>query len=543
MWRNHKKVSFNINQMNKALQPLLYAILIVGGIFIGKYLSNPNLTKGIVGGGNITGIRKVNDVLQYIEDDYVDTINESDLVNSSIEALLQSLDPHSAFIPAEEYASANDGLQGNFEGVGIEFHIQDDSVMVVSVVPGGPSDEVGVHSGDRIVKVNDNDFTGAAMTNDSVMHTLRGPGGTEVKVTIFRRNHGLLNVTIKRGQIPLNSLDASYFLNANTGYIKLSRFGATTYDEFHEALLTLKKGGMQNLVLDLRGNPGGYMDAAVDIADEFLPRGKMIVYTKGRSRPKAEYKATAKGDFETGNVYLLIDEGSASASEIVAGALQDWDRATIIGRRSFGKGLVQEQANLPDGSAIRLTVSRYYTPTGRSIQKPYAHGMEEYNNELYDRYKHGEMLDKDSIHFPDSLKYKTPGGKTVFGGGGIMPDYFVPIDTTTRNDLYEQLLGSGIINDEAYSYVDANRKALEKYIGVREFLKDFVLPETVITNMLHRAEEEKFKFNAADVAASKKQISLLCTALIARQIWRTEGYFRVINEKDKTISRALELIK
>ncbi len=529
--------------MNKALQPIIYAVLIVGGIFVGKYLANPEITQNIVSPGKVSGFRKVGDVLKYIEDEYVDTIQETELVNSSIVSMLENLDPHSAFIPAEDFADANEGLQGNFEGVGIEFHIQDDSVMVVAVVPGGPSDEVGIQAGDRIVKVDGENFTGPKITNDSVMHTLRGEGGTMVKVEIFRRNsNGLITINIKRGQIPLNSLDASYLLTPQTGYIKLSRFGATTFDEFHKALLDLKQKGMQNLVLDLRGNPGGYMDAAVDIADEFLEKSKMIVYTKGRSRPKQEYKATSKGDFEKGKVYLLIDEGSASASEIVAGALQDWDKATIIGRRSFGKGLVQEQANLPDGSAIRLTVARYYTPTGRSIQKPYEHGYSEYNNEVYERYKHGELLEKDSIKFPDSLKFKTPGGKTVYGGGGIMPDYFVPLDTSFRNNLYEQLLGAGLINNAVYDYVDGNRKYLNSFIGIKEYMEGFVLPDNYLKSILAKAEKEKIQYKPNELAGCKNQIAMLSKALIARQIWRTDGYYRILNQQDKTITKALELV-
>ncbi|HQX69038.1 MAG TPA: S41 family peptidase, partial [Bacteroidia bacterium] len=464
------------SDQKKNFQPLWYALLITVGIVIGV-----SLNSSFKGGTNILfsrsasgGFNKINDVVNYIRQEYVDTINQQELVNSSITQILQNLDPHSSYIPADELKSVNEPLEGNFEGIGIEFHIQYDTIMVVSTIAGGPSETIGLRPGDRIVEVDKKKVAGIGIKNEDVFKYLRGQEGTKVALKVKRSGiEKLLDFTIVRGKIPIRSIETSFMANANTGFIKISRFSATTYDEFMEAVEALKKQGMQNLILDLRGNPGGYLDAATMLADEFLPDKKLIVYTEGKARPRKNYYATEKGDFEKGKVFVLIDEGSASASEILAGALQDWDRAEIIGRRSFGKGLVQEQTLFPDGSAMRLTVARYYTPTGRSIQKPYKNGYMAYEEEVYDRFKHGEMVNADSTHFNDSLKYTTPGGKIVYGGGGIMPDVFIPIDTTADNEFARSVFGLGLVSRFSYDYTDKHRNKLNTYKSIDEYIKNF----------------------------------------------------------------------
>ena len=439
--------------------PLLLSVVLCFGIYVGTRLQGPSGAGSSFFTLSPTGFDKISDIITYIEQEYVDTVDKDKLMDLSIEKMLQSLDPHSSYITAADLNAANEPLEGNFEGIGVEFHIQDDTIMVVSAISGGPSEAVGLRSGDRIVEVNDTLVAGIGINNNDVMRKLRGQGGTKVKVKVFRRGTPkLISFTITRGKIPIYSLDAAFMANPKTGYIRISRFAATTYDEFMQAAEKLSQKGMSKMIIDLRGNPGGYLDAATKIADEFIADGKSIVYTEGKSRPRADYDATAGGKFEDFPVVVLIDEGSASASEILAGALQDWDRASIVGRRSFGKGLVQEQTVLPDGSAIRLTIARYYTPTGRSIQKPYKDGYEQYNNELSERFAHQELLNLDSIKFPDSLKYTTPKGKVVYGGGGIMPDVFVPLDTTdSSNPFLNIALAGGELTDFAYDYVDKNR--------------------------------------------------------------------------------------
>lgn len=433
--------------------------MLAAGIYIGMRMSEPYRSSRGFFTFRTGQFNKLNDVINYISNEYVDTVNSRALVESTIEDMLHQLDPHSSYIPGEDLQAMNEPLEGNFDGIGVEFHIQDDTIMVVSALAGGPSEQLGIQAGDRIIRVEGKNVGGIKITNTQVMQLLRGPSGTMVKVTILRRSTGqTIDFTIKRGKIPIYSVDVGYMLNRETGYIKIGHFADKTYDEYLKAFADLKEKGMQNLILDLRGNPGGYLKTAIQIADEYLPDGKMIVYTEGRNRPKETFRATSRGFFEEGALVILIDEGSASASEIVSGAVQDWDRATIVGRRSFGKGLVQEQSEFPDGSAVRLTVARYYTPTGRSIQKPYTAGYEQYETELLSRYQHGELLSQDSIKFADSLRYTTPGGKIVYGGGGIMPDVFVPLDTAGISDYYSEANGKGLINQFAYDYLDLHRR-------------------------------------------------------------------------------------
>lgn len=534
--------SENTKKHNRFL-PLIFALLLATGIFIGSRMGNSFITSRTFFMPRTNQFNKLSDVINYIQNEYVDTINQKQLVDVSIEQLLQHLDPHSAYITSEDLQAANEPLEGNFEGIGIEFHIQDDTIMVVTTISGGPSDMVGIMPGDRIVKVDGKNVGGIGITNNDVFQKLRGPGGTKVKISILRRSiPKLIDFVITRGKIPIYSIDVSYKVDANTGYIKISRFAATTYDEFKTALQSLKKQGVTQLIIDLRGNPGGYLDAATKLADEFLPGKRMIVYTEGKSRPKAEYEATAAGDFETGKVVVLIDEGSASAAEILAGALQDWDRATIVGRRSFGKGLVQEQTVLSDGSAIRLTVARYYTPTGRSIQKSYTNGYEAYQHELIDRINHGELESADSIKLTDTLKYKTPGGKIVYGGGGIMPDVFVALDTTENSSFFNELLSTNAMGKFVYDYVDRNRSSLRTFKDFRSYNDQFTINDKLFNEFLAFAEKQGVKKSAEGVALSGKVIRVELKAFIGRQLFKNEGFYPVLSEIDNTFKKAVQLI-
>ncbi|MBK5285114.1 MAG: peptidase S41, partial [Bacteroidia bacterium] len=379
--------------------------------------------------------------------------------------------------------------------------------------------------------------------NEDVLKMLRGKGGTKVNVSILRRGfNDLLEFNITRDKIPLTSVDAAYLVTPEIGYIRVSQFAANTYDEYMDHFMALKEKGMEKLILDLRGNPGGYLNMAIKIADEFLPENKLIVYTKGKSKPEEKYFSTRRGYFEEGDLAVLIDEGSASASEIVSGALQDWDRATIIGRRSFGKGLVQEQSSLPDGSAIRLTIARYYTPTGRSIQKPYGEGYEKYSRDYAERLAHGELENADSIHFADSLKFQTPSGKAVYGGGGIMPDVFVPLDTSYFSEFFTDVIGKGILSQFAYDYVDRNRKTLSKFGSFEKFNAAFSVTDEIYNNLVKYAFAQKAAHDEKGIKRSAEKIKLNLKALIARQFWKRDGYFPVLNSGDATMKKAVSIL-
>jgi len=523
--------------------PIAFAVVLGAGLYLGSRLNVPFIRERSIFSTE-NKFNKFSDVLGYIQQEYVDTVDRDALVNLSIEKMLQSLDPHSSYIPAEDLKEANEPLEGNFEGIGIEFHIQSDTIMVVSAISGGPSESVGLRAGDRIVMVDDTVVAGVNISNTEVMQKLRGPGGTKVIVKIARRGvPKLLEFTIKRGKIPIYSLDASFLINDSTGYFKISRFAATTYDEFMQASMNLKNKGMKQMIIDLRGNPGGYLDAATKLADEFLSDKKTVVYTEGKSRPRTNYEATSTGEFENAKVVVMVDEGSASASEILAGALQDWDRATIVGRRTFGKGLVQEQTVLPDGSALRLTIARYYTPTGRSIQKPYKDGYDEYNNELLNRFDHNELLSADSIHFPDSLKFTTPGGKIVYGGGGIMPDVFVPIDTSGRNNNFLiEVINAGLISQFSYDYVDENRVQLKKYATYKDFENNFVVDDQIYAAFVKSALAKDIKRNEKDINDAAPYLKNQLKAFISRQVFKNDGFYPVLLKVDKTFQRALEEI-
>jgi carboxyl-terminal processing protease len=523
--------------------PVIFALVLILGIFIGSTF-HPTNTTDILAFNGKNKSNKIDEVVNYVKSQYVDTIKEDQLIDKTIEAMLQNLDPHSAYISAAELSSTNEPLQGNFEGIGVEFNVVDDTIRVIAAIPGGPSEKVGVEAGDKVIKVDGKLVAGVKITNKQVMEKLKGTGGTKVKVSMMRGGKPkLLDFTITRGTIPIYSIDVAYMVSPKTGYIKISRFAATTYDEYMGAFEKLQKQGMQQLIIDLRGNGGGYLDTAVDIADEFLAEGKEVVYTIGKARPRTDYKATSKGNFEHGKLTVLIDDGSASASEILSGALQDNDRATIIGRRSFGKGLVQEQSEFTDGSAIRLTIARYYTPTGRCIQKSYANGLEAYYGEADSRYEHGELENADSIKINDSLKFKTPSGKIVYGGGGITPDVFVPLDTTGRTIYLSEILYNGIVNDFAFQYSDKERTKLKAYKTIENYNKSFEITPGILNDFIAFAEKNKVKRNDKEIKESEGIIKNQIKALIARNIWNNEGFYEVIQTQDNVLKKAVQLMK
>jgi carboxyl-terminal processing protease len=523
--------------------PIAFALVLIAGILTGYYLlrssfvQNYALLKGVHGKSTLT------ELIRYIDKNYVDSVDTKKLNDEAIIGMLLSLDPHSVYIPASEFADANDPLMGNFEGIGIQFKIECDTVMVINTIPGGPSEKVGLLAGDRIVKVDDKSIAGVKIQNDKVMKLLKGQKGTKVKVGIFRKGlKKLIDFTITRDVIPTWSIDISYAVNENIGYVKISKFSATTGDELHKALVDLKDKGVRKLILDLRGNSGGYLQEAITVADEFLPDNKLIVYTQGLHRPKQVANSTSEGVWDDLPVVVLIDEGSASASEIVSGAIQDNDRGTIIGRRSFGKGLVQEQVSLSDGSALRLTVARYYTPTGRSIQKPYSKGAEDYYMEYYHRMQDGELENADSVKLNDSLKYKTPGGKTVYGGGGIMPDIFIPVERNAALKFYNESVNKGILYQFAFDYTDRNRATLKSYKNAAQFDKLFNISNNLFNEYAAYAEKSGIKYSPAETAASQKHVSDLMKSYIARNLFDSEGFYPIFLRTDNAFIKAMEVL-
>lgn len=490
-------------------------------------------------------LRKFSNALSAISNLYVDTINEKKLVEHSIVAMLKELDPHSSYIPREEVERVNEPLEGSFEGVGIQFQLLEDTLLVVQTIAGAPAEKVGVQAGDRIVYIGDELIAGVKIQNSDIMKKLRGPKGTEVMVKIKRgQQPELMEFLITRDKIPIYSIDANYMIGKDIGYIKINNFGATTVEEFQNAFHKLKKEGMKHLVLSLQGNGGGYLNAAYQLADEFLSNDKLIVYTQGLNQPKAVMTATSQGNFEQGKLIVLVDEYSASASEIVSGAVQDWDRGIVIGRRTFGKGLVQRQLPLVDGSMLRLTTARYYTPTGRCIQKPYKDGVDKYEKDLLNRFKHGELLHADSIHFPDSLQYETLQLKRkVYGGGGIMPDIFVPFDTTRYTDYHRKIVARGILNKVAFQFVDQNRKDLtKKHSKFEKFDKDFETNDEILSQLKSEAEKVKIEFNQEQFDLAKPLMRLQVKALIARDLWTMNEYYRVIDVENESLQKAIEIL-
>jgi len=487
---------------------------------------------------------KFDEVMWYVDKHYVDTIDQQQLEDEAVATMIEDLDPHSIYISQDEFNTVNDPLLGSFEGIGVQFRIENDTVAIVNVIKGGPSEKVGIMAGDRFVTVNDSLVASPKLKNDDVMHLLKGPKGTKVKVGVYRRGvEGLMDYTITRDVIPTYSVDIAYMLDESIGYLKLSKFSATTYDEFKRGIRKLQSQGMKQLIFDLRGNSGGYLNAAVDIADEFLPRGSMIVYTEGRNRPRRDMKARHRGILENMPVVVLIDSESASASEIVAGALQDNDRGTIIGRRSFGKGLVQEQIMLSDNSAIRLTVARYYTPTGRSIQKPYSDDHEKYMLESYERYENGELFSEDSIHFADSLKYTTPKGKTVYGGGGIMPDIYVPLVNDSTEYYFNRIVNLGLLYQYAFDYTDRHRQELGRYKTVEAFNKSFHVTDAMFKELVKKAEEKGIKGSDVQKQVARREANILLKAYIARNLFDDEGFYPIYAPMDEVLQRAIEELK
>jgi carboxyl-terminal processing protease len=526
--------------------PMLMGITLVGGMLIGATFFGGTKSLNSLG----RGYTKYREILQLIENNYVDTVNTDELVDYSIEKMLEKLDPHTAYMNPQDAIAARSQLEGGFDGIGVEFNIYKDTVYVVTPLAGGPSETAGILSGDKIIKVDDKLLGGAKLENSAVFKTLRGKRGTQVKLTILRKGDKQpKEFTITRDRIPTYSVDASYMIDAKTGYIKVNRFSETTYDEFKTALASLKSQGMTQLMLDLRNNPGGYMDRATNMLDEFISGNKLLVYTDGKdNRYDRQTHARFTGQFEEGPLVVLIDEGSASASEIVSGALQDHDRALIAGRRSFGKGLVQMPVTLSDGSELRLTISRYYTPSGRSIQKPYVPGQEgDYEKDLELRSKRGEYYIADSIKNDPKLKFKTDGGRIVYGGGGITPDYFIPRDSSWQTPYLVQLYGKNIVREFAMEYTNENRKKLEK-MPFDEFDRTVTIGDEQLNRLIEIATDEGIKFNEKEYNRSKSYIRTQVKALVARSVYQKNNksgqnneFFRVISQNDETYQKALKL--
>ncbi len=489
---------------------------------------------------------KLQRALQFIHFAYIDELDDETLVEDAIRGILKELDPHSAYLSADELRRANEPLEGSFEGIGIQFNLINDTIIVVSPIPGGPSEKVGIMTGDKIVKINGEPSYGSQINNEFVQQQLRGERGSKVDVAIFRAgSKDLLDFTITRDRIPINSMDAAFMATPEIGYIKLNRFSRTTMREYQEATKDLFDQGMKHLILDLNYNSGGYLDVARDLADQFLESGQLIVYTEGHAAPRQELKSTFRGNFKEGKVVVLINEGSASASEIVAGALQDWDRGLLVGRRSFGKGLVQRPFDLPDGSAIRLTTAAYHTPTGRSIQKPYDEGSEKYYKDLSERLSSGELVSQENITFPDSLRYYTKHNqRIVFGGGGIMPDFFIPLDTTRVSDFYSRLVRRGIMNNFGIEYTNRHRVSLSgSYPDVDTFIDRFDVGDELFDELIAYAADNDLVPEDDELQDSADVLRNQLKGLIARNLFDFGAYTQVMIQNDDAFLKAIEIIE
>ncbi|HEY4156178.1 MAG TPA: S41 family peptidase [Puia sp.] len=517
--------------------PLLFAVVMVLGMLIGFRLY-PNVHTG---GFFKTGkLNRVQEVLDIINSKYVDTVYADSLSEDAIDGMLGHLDPHSYFIPAVDREEMNEDLQGNFEGIGVEFQILSDTVNVTNILSGGPSDRAGLQVGDQFIKVNDSLVAGNGITAEKIKKMLRGPGASIAHLDLLREHTRKL-IDVARGTIPLPALDAAYMLNKESGYIRINKFSRTTYQEFQTALDKLLKQGLKKLVLDIRGNGGGIVDEAVNMADEFLGNDELIVYTEGRKSPRKEYHAQRPGNFETGKLILLVDEGTASASEILAGALQDWDRASIVGRRTFGKGLVQEPFMLSDGSELRLTIAHYYTPLGRSIQKPYNNGREAYDDEVIERFHNGEAIHGDTSTTHPGPVYKTPAGRLVYGGGGITPDVFVGFDTNRISKSITSLYVNGTLGNYIYEYYRYHLSEFRQFRDEADFSARFNKDDELWAGLSNYVKKDSVSL-ASISPGDKALLQTRIRALLARLIWRTEGYFMVMNQKDPVIKKALELL-
>ena len=523
--------------------PIIIAVSIVAGIFIGTFYANR--FSGSPQGIGMTGSsNKVNGLLRIIDDQYVDTVNMSELIDDAMPQILRELDPHSSYIPAKDLQAVNDDLRGSFSGIGVQFTIQQDTIHISDVISGGPSEKVGIMPGDRIVEIDDSAFVGKIVTNNESMKRLKGPKGSEVKLGIFRQGEKeLLHFTIIRDDIPNKSIKAAYMINDQYGYINIEKFGETTYPEMLIALAQLHQQSCKGVIIDLRGNTGGYMGAAIQMVNEFLPKGKLIVYTEGRKCPREDYPSNGTGSSQQMPLIVLLDEGSASASEIFAGAIQDNDRGTIIGRRSFGKGLVQQPIEFNDGSAIRLTIARYYTPSGRCIQKPYHKGKDEnYELDIINRYEHGEFFSQDSIKQDESHIYYTSLGRPVYGGGGIMPDIFVPQDTTGVTSYFSMAVNRGLTIQFSFQYTDKNRQKLQKYDNADDLLK-YLKTQNILEKFAQFAESKGLKRRNILMNKSKALFERNLYGNIIYNMLNMEEYMKFLNQSDKTVLKALEVLE
>lgn len=530
------------NNNSSRFTPIIIAISIVIGILIGIFYANhfAGNRLGIIN----TSSNKLNALLRIIEDQYVDTVNMPKLVEEAMPLILSELDPHSMYIPAQDLEATNSELEGSFSGIGIQFSIQNDTIHVSSVIPGGPSEKVGLMAGDRIISVNDTAFVGKEVTHTTAPKKLKGPKGSSVKVGVYRPStEEKLHFNIVRGDIPVNSVDAAYIIDDKFGYVKISKFGRTTHAELLMAIAKLEQQGCDGIIIDLRGNTGGYMEAAIRMVNEFLPKGKLIVYTQGRKSPREEQYANGTGSCQKMPLVVLTDEGSASASEIFAGAIQDNDRGTIIGRRSFGKGLVQQPIDFSDGSAIRLTIARYYTPSGRSIQKPYEKGKgSDYEMDILNRYEHGEFFSKDSIKQDEALKYHTSLGRTVYGGGGITPDIFVPQDTTGVTSYYSLAVSRGLILQFTFQYTDKNRPALQKYKDEQALLR-YLKTQNIVEQFVRYADSKGLKRRNLLIAKSHKLLERNLYGSIIYNMLGLEASIKYLNQSDDTVQKAVEVLQ
>jgi carboxyl-terminal processing protease len=532
-----------MNKQLRILYPTLLAVAVVFGIMLGK-----NLQKRIHPGNKNVSTPlfqpdKLSLFIRLIEKDYVDSIDKNQLIEDVIPQILEKLDPHTNYIPASDMQSVTEDMRGNFSGIGVQFVLQNDTVMIVEVVTGGPSQALGIMAGDRIVKVNDEVIAGIGMKSDQVVSLLRGKKGTRVQVSIYRPGFiELLEFDIQRGEIPLFSVDVAYMIAPEIGLIKVNRFSETTHREFVGGIQELEGKGAKKIIVDLRGNSGGYLQEVFQMVDEFLPANQLIVYTQGKARSRYDYFATDQGIWEDKEVIVLIDEFSASASEIFAGAIQDNDRGLVVGRRSFGKGLVQEQIPFYDGSALRLTVARFYTPSGRSIQKSYENGIEAYSMDYHNRIIHNELSEKDSIHFNDSLKYKTLGGRTVYGGGGIMPDFFVPVDTTGFNEFFAAVVRKNLVYYYAFDYADKHRKTLNQYDDVWK-IKTYLNNQQVFDQFLAHVRKNGIEYKHSELQQTRHILKAQLYAYICRNILGDEGFYPIIFEIDDTVLKAVELMQ
>ena len=534
----------NKNSAKKIWSPFHLSIAFLAGILLTLFFfPNGSLNRQHNRTSN-EQMSKFKEILQYVNQYYVDTVNNEQLFETAVNSMLQSLDPHSTYANAVINKAMQESLDGAFEGIGVQFNIRRDTVMVVAVTTGGPSEKTGIRAGDRIVTVDDEDFTGKEINNDKVMKTLRGKKGSIVKLGIKREGFAqIYHYNIKRDVIPTHTVDVAYMIDKEIGYVKINQFGSTTAEEFAGALVKLKKQGMSKLILDLRDNPGGYLDAAVKVCDEFLSSGELIVYTEGLRVKPEKIHATRYGHFEKGEVVVLLNDFSASASEIVAGAIQDNDRGWVVGRRSFGKGLVQRQFNLEDQSTVRLTVSRYHTPSGRSIQKDYQVGSEDYAEELYHRYTNGEMDSVENIQFDETLAYKTKKGRTVYGGGGIMPDHFIPLDRDSNLTAFYQILNAAVLSEYAFDYTTKHQNRIKaQFPDAKTYVEKMVVDNTMLQEMVQQYNQKHPEARLSPNAASAKELKLWLKAIIGRNLYHEDAFYPLINQSDKTILKAKEIL-